>query len=39
MKVKMGWTCNLEGEMKIIEVWLINIQNWGNNIKIILSRI
>jgi hypothetical protein len=33
MKVKMGWTCSLEGEMIIIEVWLLNIQNWGNNIK------
>jgi len=33
MKVKMGWTCSLEGEVIIIEVWLVNIQNWGNNIK------
>jgi hypothetical protein len=33
MKVKMSWTCSLEGEVIIIEVWLVNIQNWGNNIK------
>ena len=33
MNVKMGWTCSSEREMKIIEVWLVNIQSWGNNIK------
>jgi hypothetical protein len=33
MQVKMCWTCSLEGEVIIIEVWLINIQNWGYNIK------
>jgi hypothetical protein len=33
MKVKMCWTCSLEGKVIITEVWLVNIQNWGNNIK------